>query len=162
MEKIIRPALFGLKAILMIVGVILIYRTVSTFNSDWEVSYKTDQFFNMDIFDSFMSSLGGTIGFSMILIYGTIALIVLFGIWGMVTNFKKARTFLIGLVFLVIVGAIAYYAMSSGEIDPDWETKEVITAETSKWSEAGIKAVFILIILSLTGIVVGEVSKIFK
>ena len=146
----------------MIVGIILIYLTVTTFDSSWEVAYKTDQFFTMDIFKDFMGNLSGTIGFTNVLVIATIALIVLFGIYGMVTNFRKAKTFLIGLVALAIVGAIAYYAMSSGEVDPNWETKEVITAETSKWSEAGIKAVFILIILSLAGIVIGEVTKLFK
>ena len=161
MEKILKPALFGLKALLIVVGIILTYLTVSSFQSEWGAIKKTEVFFSGETYESFMGYLGGTTSFSMVLIYIAIGIILIFGIYGMVTNIKKAIPFLIGAVVLVVIWFIAYKGMSSDFIDPSWEA-EGVTPEISKRSEGGIKAVFILLILTVAGIVYGEVSKLFK
>ena len=71
--------------------------------------------------------------------------------------------FLIGAVAIGIIILIAYYGMSSDVVESSWETGDaVITNAVSKQSDAGIKTVYILLGLSLAGVVYGEVSKLFR
>lgn len=161
-EKTLRPILFGLKAVLIIVGVILVYMTVSGWNSNWEV-VKAEAIIPGDSpYDGFMGGLNGLVTFVYILLWITIIGVVIFGLLGMAKNFKKTLPFLIGIAGMLAIFGISYYGLASGAVDQSWEVKEMPSAEMSKLAGASIKTVFILLGIAILGIVYMQVSRIFK
>lgn len=86
---------------------------------------------------------------------------IIFSIIGMVTNIKKAKNALIGIVGVILVFVIGYL-MAGNEIYQTLDGKMLADESASKNSEAGLIAFYILIIGAIGSIVFAEVSKMFK
>lgn len=86
---------------------------------------------------------------------------VVFPILTMAQNPKKAKNALIGVAGLVVVCVIGY-VMAGSELHQTIDGKELADEATSKKSEAGLIAFYILIIGAVGSIVFAEVSKMFK
>lgn len=84
---------------------------------------------------------------------------IVFPIFGMVKDFKKARNSLIGIGALAIIFAIGY-GMSTDEAYVIGE--RVVEGTTSQRSEAGLVTFYIMIFLAIGAIVFTEISKAFK
>ena len=161
MEKILKPGLLALKALMILIGLFLIYKTVATWGEDWDLVKNTDNFFKSDVYAGFMGYLSGTVAYTRVLLFLAIIIILVAGGYKMVTNPKKSLVFLGGIAAVLIIAGIGY-AMAGDSVDPNWETKAEVTAEVSKRVGMGIKMVAILLGLAVVGIVYGEVSKLFK
>ena len=79
----------------------------------------------------------------------------------MATNPKKAKSALIGVGVLVVICAVAYF-MSSNEVHSNIDGDILADAGTSKLSEGGLIAFYILAVVAIGSIVFAEVSKMFK
>lgn len=86
---------------------------------------------------------------------------IVFSVLNMVKNPKKAKNALIGIVALLVICGLGY-AMGGSEIYTDIDGKELADAATSKKSEGGLIAFYILAFLAIGSIVFAEVSKMFK
>jgi cation transport ATPase len=86
---------------------------------------------------------------------------VAFSILGMVSNIKKAKSSLIGLVAVVVVFAIGY-ALAGSEEFYTVDGNLLADAATSKKSEAGLIAFYIMGAISILTIIYAEVSKMLK
>ncbi|GAB4254056.1 MAG: hypothetical protein Kow0079_10070 [Vicingaceae bacterium] len=86
---------------------------------------------------------------------------VAFSILGMVSNIKKAKSSLIGLVAVVVVFAIGY-ALAGSEEFYTVDGNLLADAATSKKSEAGLIAFYIMGAISIITIIYAEVSKMLK
>ena len=84
-----------------------------------------------------------------------------FSLLGMATNPKKAKSALIGVGVLVVICAVAYF-MSSNEVHSNIDGDILADAGTSKLSEGGLIAFYILAVVAIGSIVFAEVSKMFK
>ena len=162
MEKLIRPGLFGLKAILIIVGTFLLLTTVARFDSAWEKIKAETILTGNEPYTDFVSYLTGTMNFSTAVVILVVAVIAIFGIVTIATDFKKGMKFIIGLVGLGIIVAVVYYGMANDAIDPNWETKSEITPDVSRWSDAGIKISLFLAFAGVGLAVLGEVIGFIK
>ena len=86
---------------------------------------------------------------------------VVFSVMNMAKNPKKAKNALIGIVALVVICGLGY-AMGGSEEHIDLDGKLLADAATSKKSEGGLIAFYILAIGAIGAIVFAEVSKMFK
>ncbi len=86
---------------------------------------------------------------------------VLFSVLNMVKNPKKAKNALIG-IGVVLVICIIGYAMAGSEEHMNLDGKLLADSATSKKSEGGLIAFYILAFLAIGSIVFAEVSKMFK
>lgn len=86
---------------------------------------------------------------------------IVFPILTMAQNPKKAKNALIGIVGVVVVCVLGY-VMSGSEVHQTIDGKMLADEATSKKSEAGLIAFYILIIGAIGSIVFAEVSKMFK
>jgi len=81
----------------------------------------------------------------------------------MITNPKKAKKGLLGVIALVVVLAIAYF-MSSGELlgikNPDLVKYDV--PSTLKYAGTMINSIYILAVVAIGTMIYTEVAKIFK
>lgn len=86
---------------------------------------------------------------------------VVFPVITMAQNPKNAKNALIGIIGLAVVFAIGYAMASSEEV---YDASAVLLADesTSKLSEAGLNAFYILGLGAIGVIIFSEVSKIFK
>ena len=84
---------------------------------------------------------------------------IVFPIFGMVKDFKKAKNSLIGIGALAIIFAVGY-SMSTEEAYAIGE--RVVEGTASKRSEAGLITFYIMIFLAIGAIVYTEISKAFK
>lgn len=86
---------------------------------------------------------------------------IIYPLMYMVQNPKNAKNALIGIVGLVVVFIMGYLLASGEEI---YDAKAILIADetTSKLSEAGLNAFYILGLGAIGVIIFSEVSKIFK
>jgi len=84
-----------------------------------------------------------------------------FSIVEMVLNPKKAKSALIGVGVLVVICVVSYF-MSSNEVHSNMDGDILADAGTSKVSEGGLIAFYILGVIAIGTIVFSEVSKMFK
>lgn len=86
---------------------------------------------------------------------------IVFPIMTMAQNPKNAKNALIGIVGLAVVFAIGYAMAGNEEV---FDASAVLLADesTSKMSEAGLNAFYILGLGAIGVIIFSEVSKIFK
>lgn len=86
---------------------------------------------------------------------------IIFPVMTMAQNPKNAKNALIGIVGLAVVFAIGYAMAGNEEI---YDASAVLLADesTSKMSEAGLNAFYILGLGAIGVIIFSEVSKIFK
>ena len=88
-------------------------------------------------------------------------LIAAFGLWHTVRNPKSAIKFILGLLLVGVVFAIAYN-MASGDVKESWTTDFGVTTEISKFVEASILTTLGLIGITVAIFVLGEVRNFFK
>ena len=84
-----------------------------------------------------------------------------FSVVEMVLNPKKAKSALIGVGVLVVICVVSYF-MSSNEVHSNMDGDILADAGTSKVSEGGLIAFYILGVIAIGTIVFSEVSKMFK
>lgn len=84
-----------------------------------------------------------------------------FSIMGMAQNPNKAKSALIGVVVLVVICVISYF-MSGNEVHSNMDGDILAEAGTSKLSEGGLIAFYILGLVAIGSIIFAEVSKAFK
>lgn len=82
---------------------------------------------------------------------------VIFPIFQLITNFKKAKAALIGVVILAVVLLLGY-SLSTNEVYEGF----AVSPTQSQWIGGGIKATMILIGMALVAAVYTEVSKLFR
>ncbi len=105
------------------------------------------------------SVIGSAITLSMVLMGIAAGVAVIFGLFHLVSDFKRNIPMIIGAIGFIILAAICY-SLASSDLMPTYE--ETITGATSKWSGAGLLLTYVLIIAALIVAVAGEVIKIFK
>lgn len=142
MFKIVSYALLGLSAILGI------YFFAAT---DFELSPS----------GNVPTNSGLMLNYSYILAAVATFAAIIFSIIGMVTNVKKAKNALIGIVGVILVFVVGYL-MAGNEIHQTINGELLADEAASKKSEAGLIAFYILIIGAIGSIVFAEVSKMFK
>ena len=113
MEKILKPGLLALKALMILIGLFLIYKTVATWGEDWDLVKNTDNFFKSDVYAGFMGYLSGTVAYTRVLLFLAIIIILVAGGYKMVTNPKKSLVFLGGIAaVLIIAGLIVFWMLT--------------------------------------------------
>ncbi|HRW62239.1 MAG TPA: hypothetical protein P5132_02055 [Bacteroidales bacterium] len=88
---------------------------------------------------------------------------ILLPIFQMVTNFKKAKKGLLGVIALVVVLAIAYFMASDellGITNPDLVKYDV--PSTLKYAGTMINSIYVLAIIAIGTMIYTEVAKMFK
>ena len=88
-------------------------------------------------------------------------LIAVFGIWHTIRNPKSAIKFILGLILVAVVFAIAYN-MAGGEVKESWATDFEVTPDISKFVEASILTTLGLVGITVAIFVLGEVRNFFK
>ena len=101
-----------------------------------------------------------------IMLFLSIALLVGFAIYHMVTDFEAAKKGMISLLFLGGVFLIAYI-MASDEMPKFLGAQKFIDDGTispsiMKWIDTGLIGAYIVLVLSLVSIVHASVSRLFK
>ncbi|MBN2669239.1 MAG: hypothetical protein JXR60_08410 [Bacteroidales bacterium] len=87
---------------------------------------------------------------------------VLFSVYLVVSDFKKAKNALIGVGALLVVVGIAY-AMASDVIPTFYNADKFnITESVSKWVGTGLFTTYLLGGIAVVGIIITEFSKSFK
>lgn len=86
---------------------------------------------------------------------------VLYSLFNLFRDPKKAKNALIGIGGLVVVLAIGYF-MASGDDLANYNENLNVTEGISKWSGTGLNVFYIVFFTSILGILYAEVSKIFK
>lgn len=86
---------------------------------------------------------------------------ILFPIIQTVSNPKDAVKSLIGLVFVVALGFVAY-AISDNSFTPDQLDKMETTVETSRLVGAGLIYTYFVFVLAVGAIIYASISSIFK
>ncbi len=86
---------------------------------------------------------------------------IVFPIIAMAQNPKGAKNALIGVGVLILICAIGYF-MSGTEVHTNVEGDVLADAATSKKSEAGLIAFYILGAVAIGSIIFAEVNKMFK
>jgi hypothetical protein len=84
---------------------------------------------------------------------------ILFSIFHLVLNFKKAKTALFGILFLLVIFFIGY-ALATSEVYPNVAVP--VGAAASKIIGGGIITTMMLIGLAFIAAVFNEVSKLFR
>jgi len=105
-------------------------------------------------------TISAALGISMVALYLCAGIAIIFGLIYFVTNLRKSKGALIGLVGLGIVAAISF-SMASSEVTPEWSAMGV-TEQISQASGAGIWAVILLLGVAVIASIFSEVSKFFK
>jgi hypothetical protein len=150
-EKMINYILFGIKALIGMIGVILFIMIV-TGESETPEGEKLHS----------MGAINGGIVLTYIVFGLCIGLWLIFGIWNIVSNIKKSIPLLISVAIFAIIFAVAY-SMASDEIMETWKKKpDLFTPGNIKWSDVGIYTMYSMLILTVGTIVFGEISKLFK
>lgn len=112
-----------------------------------------------------LSNAGSTSGlliyWSYLLIFIATAATLAFSTMGMIKNPKNAKTALIGIVGIVVVCVLGY-VFAGDEVFTNINGEVMADASTSKKSEAGLIAFYILIVVAIGSIIYAEVSKMFK
>ncbi len=99
------------------------------------------------------------INIGMYVTYGLLAIAafaaIVFAIYHMIGNFRKAVPTLIGIAILLIIVLISY-AVSTSEVYPN------AGPTVSQWVGGGITATMVLVGLGLVAAIFTEVSKLFR
>ncbi len=102
---------------------------------------------------------GFFLSWSYILLGIGIIVSIVFPVITLVGDFGKAKSALFGIVGLIVIFGISY-ALASGEEAKIGET--MVSAGTSRLSEAGLNAFYFLAVAAVGTIVFVEVNKAFK
>lgn len=112
------------------------------------------------------SWLSKNLVWSYILLFVSVALLVIFAVYQMITDFQAAKK---GLVSMVFIGGIFLisYLLASNEL-PNFLGAQrfidagVITPTIMKWIDTGLIGSYIFLGLSIASIVYASVSRLFK
>lgn len=124
-------------------------------------------FFNWDSVASNRAEIDGYVGAAMYVCYAGFILAALigigFGIYQFLTNLKKAKGTLIGIVVFAVV-LVASYVLASDEVMRAYAMGDgsAPTPELVKISGAGIIAFYIFGLLAIFAAIFAEVSRLFK
>jgi hypothetical protein len=110
---------------------------------------------------SVQTTSGVMLSYTYLLAIIATAAALIFSIVGMAQNPKKAKNALIGVVGLIVIVGISYF-LSGSEVYNDLDGNILADAATSKKSEAGLIAFYILGAGAIGSIIYAEVSKMFK
>lgn len=91
------------------------------------------------------------------LIFGAILLVLSFGGWFMIKNFKKSRNMLLGMFALIVLFFISYI-ISSSEVYEKFQ----IGATLSKTIGGVIILLYVVFIGTVVSAIYSEISKLFK
>jgi hypothetical protein len=101
-----------------------------------------------------------TIKFTLAVLAACAIIALLFGLIHFVTNIGKSKGMIFGLVGFIAILGIAY-SMSGSDLLDSWRSAG-ITEQTSKLSEMGVRAVLIMLGLTVAAAIFSEVSKVFQ
>lgn len=144
-NKMVSLIINGVIAVLALIGVYFVVQAMQT-----TMDPETQQ----AVGDTGM--VDNSVGFSLYLVYGCLALIGVFTVWAIITNPKRFIPTVIGLVIFGAVILIAYLIANV-------ETTGVLAEHPNstegwlKWGDVGIKATFILILIAIVTVLVGVV-----
>jgi hypothetical protein len=100
---------------------------------------------------------GLTISYIAFILCAGIAL--LFGLVYFITNIKKSKGLMFGLIGFAVIAGISY-SIADGSLDPSWGSE--VTETVSKLSSMGIYATVILLGVAVVMALASEVSKLLK
>ena len=98
---------------------------------------------------------------SMTLIWLCLGVIVIAGIYFLITRFRKNIAFLGGLAAFGIIIALSY-TLGDGDTTPYNGLDVEVTESSVKWSDAGLISFYIMLAVVLLIIVLGEVRKLIS
>lgn len=162
MNKSLNLALKGIKVTIFLLGIILVYLTLSNWDSTWAEGTTIDAFHILKTEASFANPLSFVVNLCIWLIVITFAIMLLFWIYRLVTDIKGSMGSLIGIAVIVIISFISY-GMASDTIMQNWNTDlSEITPDISKYVGTGIYIAYIMGGITLIAIVATEVRSLIK
>lgn len=156
-SKILKIVLPILVAVISIIGIYLVASAMGRPGNDVITEAETVQY---------DGSTEAALTFTVVIVGATVAVIFLFFLFQLVTNFKKTSRLLVGLAVFALIFVVCYFVGSS--LDGGLLTDKMATADpeltdsTVKWIEGGL-----LFTIALAGIAAlmwiwGSVSKLLK
>jgi hypothetical protein len=151
-EKVVGLIRTGGVLLLFVIGILLIMNAMGTTAAvdpvTQEVIEDTDK-------------VTGSVTFSLYLVYACLIAIGGFTVWSIIQNPKRFIVPAIGIVAFLVIGFIGYSMASTDPIDGILEHPDA-TEGALKWSGAGVKTTFILVIIAVALILVSSVMNMMK
>jgi hypothetical protein len=145
-SKILGYGLNGLKYLIVIFGSIL-FAIIMTSETNEELN----------------GPISNALSLSIYVIYGCGLAILGFGVKHLVTNFKKNIPILIGIAAFTIIMFICYSMGEGVEMYVETGAEiEVISANVSKWSGAGLYMFYVLLVIAILVALFSEVKKLIR
>ena len=88
--------------------------------------------------------------------------ILLFAVARIVSHPKAAKSALIGIAGLAVIGVIAYLLSTGADVNTTFADMEELTEDTSHYTGAGLMALYLLMGLAVLSILFNEVTRLFK
>ena len=166
MNKTLNLVLKGVKVLIILVGILLTYLTLSRWQSEWGEGTDVFGLKILEAHPELNGPLSAVIMLCIALIIATFSVMLIFWIINLIRDPKAGLPSILGIVAIVII-AIISYNMASDYIDPTWsisdkERQEIVEGNLSKLVGAGIYMVYIMGIITVGAIVVTEVRKLIK